>query len=59
MPGAVRIAADDTHGPEHAGALGTETAKVFFGITTRQAFRRGTFRFVKNLTSATGRFIDA
>ena len=33
--------------------------EIFFGIITRQAIRRGTFRTVKDLTSAIGRFIDA
>jgi len=33
--------------------------EIFFGIITRQAIRRGTFRNVKDLTSAIGRFIDA
>src|SRR5579859_6907298 len=33
--------------------------EIFFGIITRQAIRRGTFRSVKDLTSAIGRFIDA
>ena len=32
---------------------------IFFGIITRQAIRRGTFRNVKDLTNAIGRFIDA
>jgi hypothetical protein len=32
---------------------------IFFGIITRQAIRRGTFRSVKDLTAAIGRFIDA
>jgi transposase len=34
-------------------------AEVFSGIITRQAIRRGTFRSVKDLTNAIGRFIDA
>jgi transposase len=34
-------------------------AEIFFGIITRQAIRRGTFRSVKDRTSAIGRFIDA
>jgi transposase len=34
-------------------------AEIFFGIITRQAIRRGTFRNVKDLTNAIGRFIDA
>ncbi len=33
--------------------------EVFFGIITRQAIRRGTFRSVKDLIAAIGRFIDA
>jgi transposase len=33
--------------------------EIFFGIITRQAIRRGTFRTVKDLTGAIGRFIDA
>jgi transposase len=33
--------------------------EIFFGIITRQAIRRGTFRSVKDLTSAIGVFIDA
>src|ERR1700757_801916 len=33
--------------------------EIFFGITPRQAIRRGTFRSVKDLTAAIGRFIDA
>jgi transposase len=33
--------------------------EIFFGIITRQAIRRGTFRSVKELTAAIGRFIDA
>ena len=33
--------------------------EIFFGIITRQAIRRGTFRNVKELTTAIGRFIDA
>jgi transposase len=33
--------------------------EIFLGIITRQAIRRGTFRNVKDLTSAIGRFIDA
>jgi transposase len=33
--------------------------EIFFGIITRQAIRRGTFRTVKDLTAAIGRFIDA
>ena len=35
------------------------TVEIFFGIITRQAIRRGTFRSVKDLTAAIGRFIDA
>ena len=34
-------------------------AGIFFGIITRQAIRRGTFRSVKDLTAAIGTFIDA
>jgi transposase len=34
-------------------------AGIFFGIITRQAIRRGTFRSVKELRHATGAFIDA
>jgi hypothetical protein len=34
-------------------------AEIFLGIITRQAIRRGTFRTVKDLTTAIGRFIDA
>ena len=33
--------------------------EIFFGIITRQAIRRGTFRSVKELTTAIGVFIDA
>lgn len=33
--------------------------EIFFGIITRQAIRRGTFRSVKELTAAIGVFIDA
>jgi transposase len=33
--------------------------EIFFGIITRQAIRRGTFRSVKELTAAIGAFIDA
>jgi transposase len=33
--------------------------EIFFGIITRQAIRRGTFRSVKELTGAIGVFIDA
>jgi hypothetical protein len=33
--------------------------EIFFGIITRQAIRRGTFRSVKELTSTIGAFIDA
>jgi transposase len=33
--------------------------EIFFGIITRQAIRRGTFRSVKELTTAIGTFIDA
>ncbi len=33
--------------------------EIFFGIITRQAIRRGTFRSVKDLTTAIGKFIDA
>jgi hypothetical protein len=36
-----------------------ETPWIFFGIITRQAMRRGTFRSVRKLTSALGAFIDA
>jgi len=34
-------------------------AEIFFGIITRQAIRRGSFRSVRELTTAIGRFIDA
>jgi transposase len=34
-------------------------AEVFFGIITRQAIRRGSFRSVRELTGAIGVFIDA
>jgi hypothetical protein len=34
-------------------------AEIFFGIITRQAIRRGSFRSVTELTTAIGRFIDA
>jgi hypothetical protein len=34
-------------------------AEIVFGIITRQPIRRGTFRSVKDLTAAIGRFIDA
>jgi hypothetical protein len=34
-------------------------AEVFFGIITRQAIRRGSFRSVRELTGAIGAFIDA
>jgi hypothetical protein len=33
--------------------------EIFFGIITRQAIRRGTFRSVKELKQAIGAFIDA
>jgi len=33
--------------------------EIFFGIITRQAIRRGTFRSVKDLTAAIGAFMDA
>ena len=33
--------------------------EIFFGIITRQAIRRGTFRSVRDLTAAIGAFIDA
>ena len=33
--------------------------EIFFGIITRQAIRRGTFRSVKELTARIGQFIDA
>jgi hypothetical protein len=33
--------------------------EIFFGLITRQAIRRGTFRTVKDLTAAIGAFIDA
>jgi hypothetical protein len=33
-------------------------AGIFFGIITRQAIRRGTFRSVKDLRHAIGNFID-
>lgn len=33
--------------------------EIFFGIITRQAIRRGTFRSVHELTDAGRRFIDA
>src|SRR5215469_2453251 len=33
--------------------------EIFFGIITRQAIRRGSFRSVKDLTAAIGAFIDA
>lgn len=33
--------------------------EVFFSIITRHAIRRGTFRSVRDLTSAIVRFIDA
>jgi len=33
--------------------------EILFGIITRQAIRRGTFRSVKELTAAIGTFIDA
>ena len=32
--------------------------EIFFGIITRQAIRRGTFRSVKDLIGAITRFID-
>jgi len=34
-------------------------AEIFSGIITRQAIRRGSFRSVRELTTAIGRFIDA
>lgn len=37
---------------EHGG-------EIFFGIITRQAIRRGTFRSVQELIAAIGAFIDA
>jgi transposase len=33
--------------------------EIFFGIITRQAIRRGTFKSVRELTAAIGAFIDA
>jgi len=36
-----------------------EEKEIFFGIITRQAIRRGTFRSVHELTDAIRRFIDA
>ena len=33
--------------------------EIFFGLITRQAIRRGTFRSVEELTIAIGNFIDA
>jgi hypothetical protein len=33
--------------------------QIFFGTITRQAIRRGTFKSVRDLPSAIGRFIDA
>src|ERR1700722_11917076 len=41
------------------GGSGAKIGVIFFGIITRQAIRRGTFRSVKDLTNAIGRFIDA
>jgi hypothetical protein len=35
------------------------TVEIFFGIITRQALRRGTYRSVHELTAAIRRFIDA
>ena len=34
-------------------------AEIFFGIITRQAIRRGSFRSISELTAAIGAFIDA
>jgi transposase len=42
-----------------AGCSWPNMVEIFFGIITRQAIRRGTFRSVKDLTAAIGRFIDA
>lgn len=36
----------------------TPTVEIFFGITTRQAIRRGTHRSVRVLDAAIGNFID-
>jgi hypothetical protein len=33
--------------------------EIFFGIAERQAIRRGTFRSVRDLTTAIRRFVDA
>jgi hypothetical protein len=33
--------------------------EIFFGIITRQAIRRGTFRSVKDLPARIGQFTDA
>ena len=33
--------------------------EIFFGIITRQAIRRGTFRSVQEFAAAIGAFIDA
>jgi len=39
--------------------LQAQHGEIFFGIITRQVIRRGTFRSVKELTTAIGVFIDA
>jgi hypothetical protein len=41
-----------------AGCSWLDMVEIFFGIITRQAIRRGTFRSVQELTAAIGRFID-
>jgi hypothetical protein len=45
--------------PLRPGCSWPNMVEIFFGIITRQAIRRGTFRSVKELTTAIGRFIDA
>ena len=44
---------------EHAAAPASTWRRSSFGVITRQAIRRGTFRSVKDLTGAIGHFIDA
>jgi hypothetical protein len=51
-------------GPEAAAKSSSRAGRwvwntIVFSIITRQAIRRGTFRSVKDLTAAIGRFIDA
>jgi hypothetical protein len=47
------IVTSNSTGPKCAGLI-----KIFFGIITRQAIRRGTYGSVRELTEAITRFID-